>query len=431
MADTMKDILERTKALIQQKTASFNSNVAGQQKSAAGLDTAGAKDERTADTLTALEPASVTPEKKETVSADANAKPPSNESGTGKAKAEGKVDSTETGAQTVLTATEPALQPQKKELITGDANAKHAATIANDILGKIRAIKQGEPAAKQAEMPPQLAKAKEEKKETKVEEKKEPKAEEKKEDVKAKAAASTGGLTLQFDEEILKKIGEVMLSTEEGADMVQQQFAKAAGAEAANEILGYMAEQSEIAEKQAAYAAGQADAQALINQAIYEAGVKHGAATKNAAEEKALFAKLGQATADASIEDLMGAGAGAGGAPGADAGAGAVDAGAGAEAEISPEELAQALQTLVQQGTLSEEEASQVLDYVMAAEGGEGAAGAAGGAAAPAAAPAPAPAAEVKDEKKEEPKEAQVVTKAAALLDAIKQIKAAAAGTKK
>ena len=180
---------------------------------------------------------------------------------------------------------------------------------------------------------------------------------------------------------------------------------------------------------------------------------------KAGADEQAMFKKLGQAAADSSIGDLMGAGAGgaaaggaaAGGAPAGAEGAGqAMGAGGQGEPDISPEELAQALQTLVQQGTISEQEASQVLDYVMAAEGGQGGEGGAPapagaeGAAAPAPEAAPAPAAggsdgaekpkeaksEKKEDKKEDKKEAsapapQPVDKAAALMDAIRQIKAA------
>jgi hypothetical protein len=192
-----------------------------------------------------------------------------------------------------------------------------------------------------------------------------------------------------------------------------------------------VAKQAELAEQQAEYARGAADAEALAQQAIYEQGIAQG--RKIAAAE--LLRKTGQAAADASIEDLMAQGGGApagmppemaGGMPPEAAGAMPPEA-AGGEAgggSITPEDLMAGLEAMVQEGTLKPEEAEAVLQYITQAGGGEGAPAAEGGA--PEASPAgegaaPAEAAAKPEEKKEDSsKEAQ------ALLATIQQIRQAA-----
>lgn len=230
-----------------------------------------------------------------------------------------------------------------------------------------------------------------------------------------------GLLDLQLTTDVMAKLAALILSTEEGAQMAEQVLQKQAGAEMAKETLAFLAAQSEMAEKAAAWDAGQADAQALIDQQL----VSHGAELQKQAEREAMLFKLGQANADASIGDMMG------GAGGADAGAagpaaGGADAGAeGGEGEISMEDLVAALQALVEEGSVKPEEAQQILEYVTSdgaggadagagaaddADAGAAAGGDAGGAgeADPAAAEAPVNGAD----------------KTASLLDAIRQLKA-------
>lgn len=414
---TMKQILEQTRALVSTKQAEFKMNLQGGEKRAKGLDTAGAGDDSTITRGHALEAdqSALEPTKKPLLSSDAKANPPSDGSGTSGEKAKGKNEGNQTDRTDALEADESALQPAKKPELSADANAKKAtATLCNDLLKDIRTYQ----STKAAAMPPALAKAKEEKKDVKKEEKKEDKPVESTE-VTAAAKQATGP-QMELTTDVMAKIAAMILSTEEGSQYVEQMLAKEAGKEAALETLSFLAEQSELAEKQAAYQQGQADADALIQQAIFQAGVEQGQKQAAAAGETALYTKLGQAVADAGIEDLMAqAGGAAGGVP-PEALAGGEAAG-GAEGEVSMDELGQALEALVQDGTLKPEEAQQVMEYLAQAEqgGGEAPAEAAPAEAAPAEA-APAEAAPAKDDAA---KEGSV--KAAALLDQIRQIRKA------
>jgi hypothetical protein len=199
------------------------------------------------------------------------------------------------------------------------------------------------------------------------------------------------GPNLELTTDVLAKIAAHILSTSEGAEYVEGFLAKEAGAEQCREILSFLADQSELAEKQAAYDAGQADAAALYEQAVYQRGVADGqktAAAPQADPEVSFYEKLGQAVADASMADpAMADPAMAGmmgGAPGEEMGGDAVSPeelqggaeGAGGELagdeQVSPEELMGALEELVAEGTISEDEAAQVLEYIQAggAEGG-------------------------------------------------------------
>lgn len=438
---SLAEILESTKKFVAAKNAELK------EKSAKGLDTTGAKDDapiQHKDTLTASEPAKEVPGKKDLISGDANAKPPTDESGTGSNKAQGKNEGNQTDrvGSGVYEADQPAASPTKKDLISGDANAKQAATanLANEIISDIRAYQDStktaeqKPAAapvkdeKKAEAPAaapapvvdeKKAESKEEKAESKMPaalkakvEKAESPAKEKAED-KAEAKMAQGP-NMELTTDVLAKIAAAILSQEEGAVFVEQMLAKQAGAEAAQEVMNFLAAQSEAAEKQAAYAAGQADADALIKQAIYAKGK----ADAQAQAKNANFEKLGQEVADASMADLTAAqGAGMGG--------------EGGDEEITMEDLAAALEALVSEGTLQPEEAQQIVEYIVSQEGGGGEAAPA---AAPAAAPVAAPAAPEKAEggsEKEEEKEsaakkpATPATKAAALLETINKLRAA------
>ena len=325
----------------------------------------------------------------------------------------GKPDITD---QHALEVDQPAETPKKKPLDSADAEAKEAeatAELSNDILKMIRGAQRAAaaPAAPVAEKVAVSAAAVEKGVVEKGKELAGKAVNFAKDHSKAiathggaAAAGAAGGaaamhahdkkaeevLDMELTTDIMAKVAALILSTEEGAVLAEQVMAKQAGAEFAQETLAFLAGQSALAEKAAAYEAGQRDAQALVDKQIFDAGVK----AAQAAAQASTFRKMGQAAADASIADMVGAGGVGGAAPEA-AAAGAGDAGAGApeaapaeagEAggqEISMEDIVQALQALVKDGTLQPEEAEEVLKYLT--EGGE--AGAAPEGAAPEAAP--------------------------------------------
>ena len=217
---------------------------------------------------------------------------------------------------------------------------------------------------------------------------------------------------MELTTDVMAKVAALILSTEEGAELAEKILAKQAGAEMATETLAFLAQQSELAEKQAAFEAGQHDAQALIDQQIYQAGFV--AAQKQAQAQS--FHKLGQAAADASMADMMG---GTGGDAGAESPVptGDADGGEGAGDEISIEDVTAALEALVAEGKVQPEEAQAVLQYLTEGEG------AAGGEAAPGAAPKVAPKVAPEAAPEAAPED---VNKAASagLLAAIRQLKA-------
>ena len=450
---TMKQILEQTRQLIAVKEAEFKTNLAGGVKTAKGLDTAGAGDDSPITRGQALEAGqpALEPQKKPALSSDANAEPPSDGKGTKKEKSPGQNEGNETDRSNALESGDPApVSLSKKPAITADANAKVAdssAKIANSIISSIReyqsSTKSAEVMAGKGE-PVKPSEAPEAKKIDAKEKSEGARGKEiKKEENKAEAKQADGP-QMELTSDVLSKIAAMVLSTEEGAEFVEGVLAKAAGAEAAQETLMFLAQQSELAEKQAAYEAGARDAEALIQQAIYAQGVAAGQKQASAQGEQDFFAKLGQQAADASIESLMsqgqGAGSAAGGAGGDLAAGGGLPTGGeggegGGEQGISPEELMQGLEQLVQEGTLKPEEAQAVMEYIQQAEGGgaEGGAPEAGGASgAPAAGGAGEEAAGHEagetpaEEKKEEAAKAAAVKpteKAAALLETIRQIR--------
>jgi hypothetical protein len=181
--------------------------------------------------------------------------------------------------------------------------------------------------------------------------------------------------------EFLQKIGAILLSTEEGTDFVNQQLRKHAGAQKAEELMGFIYEQNAEAEKIAAMEQGSADANALIDQLTYQAGFSAGQATHDAPAEKegekkegaedkqddpSLATKLGQEVAGASIEDLMGGAGGEMDVPPEAMMGGAEMGGAemGGEEEFTPEDVAAALEMLVQEGELDPQDAQAILDQI-------------------------------------------------------------------
>ena len=234
---------------------------------------------------------------------------------------------------------------------------------------------------------------------------------------------------INLTQDVLAKIAETMLATEEGWELVEQGLAKTAGAEAARETMEYLTQQEDLLQKEAARQQGYQDAEALIHQAIYMKGVedtkqamaqaapaaepektaeaaaqqgyqdadallkaaqellaKQGEAPQQPADPNAeILQRLGIALADTSVKsaqaDLAALAGGAmpdmGGAMGAMGDMGAMpgaeeamgDMGAAPEdEEISPEELQEALAMMVQEGQISEEEASAIMDYITSGE---------------------------------------------------------------
>ena len=86
-----------------------------------------------------------------------------------------------------------------------------------------------------------------------------------------KAAETVGGLNMELTSDVLAKIAAVMLATEEGTKLAETTLAKAAGAEAAEKTLAFLRAQNELAQKKAEYEAGQRDAAALLAKMAQEA----------------------------------------------------------------------------------------------------------------------------------------------------------------
>ena len=290
----------------------------------------------------------------------------------------GKDDSPKTRGQ-ALNADQAALEPAKKPAVSADADAKAAsditAALANDILSLVRSVqKTAAPKAPESPKAPEAPKVAEA-----------PKAPEapKQAAVTAPVEApvvekGAGELQMELTTDVMAKIAALILSTEEGAALAEKVLEKAAGAQMAQETLAFLAAQSELAEKQAAFEAGEADAQKLIDQQIFEAGKAEAAKQSEAAQ----FYKLGQAAADASMGDLMGGAPveGGGNPPDQAPGAGGDDGTAmapGGEEEVTMEDLAAALESLVAEGTLKPEEAQAIMAEIAGggapADGGAGA----------------------------------------------------------
>ena len=91
---------------------------------------------------------------------------------------------------------------------------------------------------------------------------------------KCKAAASeakkAGALDMELTQDVLAKIAAVMLATEEGTQLAEATLAKAAGAEAAEKTLAFLRAQNDLATKQAEYEAGQRAALATIQKLAQE-----------------------------------------------------------------------------------------------------------------------------------------------------------------
>ena len=378
--NTMQSILEETKKLIQFKQAEFKKRSDAKTTTSVTENT----DDSVVKAVPATKPTGVDA-KARTEEMDRNV----NEKGN---TTTGAGDDSPVVHKNDLKAEDQAQSVTSKPLLGDDANAKTAsAVLANDLMTAIRGYQQTAKSAEvktaQAEAPAAPAEAPADKTacdtavKTKAATKPAAKVEVKPE-VKVEAKkANTDEIELTTD--ILAKIASLVISQEEGMELVQKLMAKEAGAEAANELVNFVNEKQAKAE----YEQGAADAQAMINQSIYDAGVKDtlakiAAIEKKSAAGQALSAedqalvKLGQELANDAVADMGGAMGGAmGGQPPAmppEAMPPGMPAEGGGEQEISVEELAAALDQLVSSGAIQPEDVQKILEYLASAEGGQG-----------------------------------------------------------
>jgi len=355
MSTTVSDIIRETKALVETKQAEFRKKaaIAGGD----GSDYPGAECDK--------------PVPAGAGSANAEVKEELPEGGT---STTGACDAEKTESGHAKDSTQPAdASVTKKPQDTADAMAKKASEgttkLANDLMSRIRAhqekiasaetkVATETKAAKSCDGDGQKPKdGKPDMKETK----KTPAP--KKEEGEDKMA---GNGSIELTTDVLAKIASVILSTEEGIEFVEQQMTKAAGAEAAVETMEFL-------QKQAAYEAGAADAEALIYQAYMQKQAE--------AQYEAEMAARGQYTKDdlekaaqALADEILATGGEEEGDMGTGEDAGAVMgdiADGGGLGDISPEELEQAIAMMVAEGTLDEQTAAAILE-ALGAGGGEG-----------------------------------------------------------
>lgn len=219
-------------------------------------------------------------------------------------------------------ADEPVLTPEKKPAESDDANAKEAADkevtkVASDILNIIKGAM-----AKKAEAP----KAEATKKASA-----EPKTPANKPEKKAE---NMNNNKISLESRILDKIASVRMAKEAGAN-----------------------DASVLIKAAADYNRGAADATALIQKVAQALEEAEGAAQGG---EETTPEEAGAADAEAAIADAASADAAA------DAGAAAEG---GEEDPVTPEEVAEAVQELVQEGQISEEDAAEVIGQLGGGEG--------------------------------------------------------------
>ena len=232
---------------------------------------------------------------------------------------------------------------------------------------------------------------------------------------------------MELTQDVLAKIAAVMLATEEGTKLAESTLAKAAGAEAAEKTISFLRTQNELAQKQAEYEAGRRDALELVQKMAQESQDAVGEGDVEAiANELDAMVQAGEITEDeadqvvielaqalqggaAPTEEAPSAAQAAGGDTNPEAGKDAVqeckkeaqaapapDGNAAIDQtvavppeqldpgsvpqdgldDITPEEVAGAIDTLVQSGEITEGEADQLVQEI--AGGEEAAAGAEG-----------------------------------------------------
>lgn len=299
-----------------------------------------------------------------------------------------------------LIAGESALTPTKEPMVTGDADAKTAEQLAAEILSGVNAwyAKKAEndaPSAGEGTAEALITDNGKTPDQIKDDGVKEPnKKDEISTDAMAPAtgegsvgetaehAKKAGALDMELTSDVLAKIAAVMLATEEGTKLAESTLAKAAGAEAAEKTLSFLAEQNGLAQKQAEYRAGRRDALEMLRKSAEGADVTDGGEVEeiaNALDEMVDAGELTEDEADQVVVEIAQAladeaGEGEGGKE-----AVAPEGCEGGECEGAEggeiEEIANALGDMVEAGEISEEEAGQVVDEIVAAakegEGGE------------------------------------------------------------
>lgn len=253
---------------------------------------------------------------------------------------------------------------------------------------------------------------------------------------KAAASKSAGALDMELTSDVLAKIAAVMLATEEGTKLAESLLSKAAGAEAAEKTLNFLRDQSDLAQKQAEFEAGQRDAIALIRKQAEEGedvvdaaaaaggdavGAEDDGGITEIADTLDAMVEAGEITedeADQVVVELAQALTEGEGEPAADTTAEAAAAAAGDGGEkaaqampegqlpddaaidqtvavdpaqldpnsipnepaedITPDDVADALDTLVESGEITEDEADQLVQEIVGDDAGGEAAGAAG-----------------------------------------------------
>lgn len=350
MSTTVSDIIAQTKALVETKQAEFRKKaaIAGGD----GSDYPGAECDKPVAAAAGNANAEIKEELPEGgTSASGAADAEKLESGHAK-------DSTQSCGHSVT----------KKPADSADAMAKRASQgtteLANSLMERIRshqekvasAEKEAESCGSDGKKPAKKAEMKGDKSSEKSKDKSEP--EKRAED----------GNSIELTTDVLSKIASVILSTEEGIAFTEQQLTKAAGAEAAVETMQFL-------QKQAAYEAGAADAEAMI----YNLYMQKQAEEQYAAEQARYAGQMGYTEADlekaaqamadeilatAGEEDAGGLGTGE---EGGDVMGDIADG--GDLGDISPEELQQAIAMMVSEGSLDEATASAILEALGA--GGE------------------------------------------------------------
>lgn len=263
-------------------------------------------------------------------------------------------------------ADEPVLNPEKKPEESADANAKTAGAdvLANSLLEDIKAAQAAmKEAAAKTEKKAEIVADKEtqevtEKPEVSADANADAKDEDKggeKETVTADTTVTdttpekdkdvnTGDKQasdeLQLTTDLLAKLACYMLAEEEGADLAERVLAKVAGDQAAKETMDFLEKKAEEAEYWDSWVKGAQAAEALMDQA---------AEAQGAADAEALIG-------DAAASDAAGAADAEAALAGADAGAGE-----GGEDGVTPEEFVDALESMVQSGEITEDQAMEAM----------------------------------------------------------------------
>lgn len=242
----------------------------------------------------------------------------------------------------LLEADEPVLEPDKKPLDSTDVDAKTAAA-GNNLVDFILKAQKRELEAKKAEDTKKAEEAKKQAAPAKVE------------SPAKKQAAPADDIVLTNS--VMAKIAAVVLSRQEGRELVQRFLAEAAGEDFAKQAMDTMGLVGRQANEMSEFEKGAQDAAAMLGDMEEEQGAQD---------------------AEAALADA-GAAEEAAGDAGAEMGAGAALEGAGEEGAeggdegFTDEEILETIQEMVEDGEITEDQAAQLLEGsdVSEGEGGE------------------------------------------------------------